>query len=964
MNANEIRNIFLDFFKSKNHTIVPSAPIVVKNDPTLMFTNAGMNQFKDYFLGNAKSPSPRIADTQKCLRVSGKHNDLEEVGIDTYHHTMFEMLGNWSFGDYFKKEAIEWAWELLTSEKYFGFDKSRLYVTIFEGDKKEKLDRDDEAFNEWKKWIAEDRILNGNKKDNFWEMGDTGPCGPCTEIHCDTRSDDDRKKIDGKTLVNASDPNVIEIWNLVFIQFNRKSDNSLEPLPAKHVDTGMGFERLVRVLQNKRSNYDTDIFQPLIKFVEEKTNIKYGANEKSDIAMRVLADHIRAVSFTIADGQIPSNTGAGYVIRRILRRAVRYYYTYLNRKKPLLNELLFVFADQMKNIFPELNAQKDFVNKVIFEEETAFLKTLNSGLQRIYNYEKEILFKQLSSKATELGVESEVNYLRNNYRYDIYFPQIEKAICACEDRDDWNDFLFKTGWDLGKADGIVLALTKFSKFCNGELNHLQGFEFFPRIINFKKIIEGKVAFELYDTFGFPIDLTELIARENGFTVDVEGFNSEMQKQKDRSRKASAIETSDWIVVNDGNKVQFVGYDNFESKAKVLKYRKQKLKDKEQIQLVIDKTPFYAESGGQIGDTGILKFANEDVEVLDTKKENDLIIHYVNKIPAEVNSLVSALVNNERRIDIRNNHSATHLLHAALRYVLGKHVQQKGSLVAPEHLRFDFSHFTKMTDDELKQVEEIVNEKIRENIPVIIKEMPKDEAIKLGAMALFGEKYGDVVRVVIIDPEYSIELCGGTHVGNTGEIGFFKITSESAIAAGIRRIEAMTGKGAEQLIQNTFHQLTTINQQLKNPKDTLAGVEKLVEENQQLKKQLEELSVKQINFTKEKLKHEIVKIKDLSFIGSIVDLSSAEELKKLAYDLKNEIDNLVFVGGISVNGKVQLCVMITDDLVKNKNLNAVQIIKSISKHINGGGGGQPFFASAGGTNPAGLQAAIDAAVEMI
>ncbi|HAN38058.1 MAG TPA: alanine--tRNA ligase, partial [Chitinophagaceae bacterium] len=708
LTAAQIRQQFLDFFASKQHDVVPSAPIVVKNDPTLLFTNAGMNQFKDYFLGNKVPANPRIADTQKCLRVSGKHNDLEEVGVDTYHHTMFEMLGNWSFGNYFKAEAIAWSWELLT--EVYQLDKDRLYVTIFEGDEKEGLPRDEEAYNEWKKWIAEDRILLGNKKDNFWEMGDTGPCGPCTEIHVDCRTPEERAAVAGKDLVNNDHPQVIEIWNNVFIQFNRLKDGSLQQLPAKHVDTGMGFERLVRVLQGKTSNYDTDVFSGTIKAIEGITSQTYTAgDDKQSVAFRVLADHIRAISFTIADGQLPSNTGAGYVIRRILRRAVRYYYSYLDYKQPLLFQLVPVLAAQFERVFPELHQQLDFVSKVVKEEEDAFLRTLEKGLKRI----NDIL-------ATE------------------------------------------------KASG------------SGSIN-------------------GKEAFELFDTYGFPIDLTRLIAQENNLQVDEPGFEAEMAQQKARSRAATAIDTEDWVTVNDVANTSFVGYHTTETTTKVAKYRKVKAKGKEAYQIVLEATPFYAESGGQVGDSGTLTIDGETITIYDTKKENNLFIHFADAIPAVLSGSVIAQVNTTRRHEITVHHSATHLMHAALRKVLGTHVAQKGSLVNEEHLRFDFSHFAKLTSEEIAQVEAIVNTKIRENVPVVIKEMSKDDAIAMGAMALFGEKYADTVRVVVIDPNYSIELCGGTHVGNTGELGFFAIKHETAVAAGVRRVEAVCGAAAEQYI---------------------------------------------------------------------------------------------------------------------------------------------------------------------
>ncbi len=869
MTSKEIRQAFLDFFKSKQHHLVPSAPMVIKNDPTLMFTNAGMNQFKDIFLGDKPTVYKRIADTQKCLRVSGKHNDLEEVGIDTYHHTMFEMLGNWSFGDYFKKESIAWAWELLT--EVYKIDKDRMYVTIFEGDDKENLERDTEAYDYWKQFIDTSRILNGNKKDNFWEMGDTGPCGPCSEIHVDIRPDEERKKIDGKTLVNASHPEVIEIWNLVFMQFNRMADGSLVKLPAQHVDTGMGFERLTRVVQNKRSNYDTDVFQPLIQFIESRCNILYGSAEQTDIAMRVMSDHIRAISFAIADGQLPSNTGAGYVIRRILRRAVRYAYSYLNFNKPILHELMLVLADQMQHVFAELHHQKEFVQRVIQEEENSFLHTLESGLKRIKNIEQE------------------------------------------------------------------LAAAK------------------------KNVIDGAVAFELYDTYGFPIDLTHLIARERNLQVDEAGFHIEMQKQKERSRKAAAVSSDDWVQVSDHNTVLFTGYDEMQSEARIVKYRKQKIKDKEQFQIVFSCTPFYAESGGQIGDTGTAVFGEETIHITDTKKENDLIVHYSSKLPSDVSAYAALRVNEARRRSIMNNHSATHLLHAALRRVLGTHVEQKGSLVAPDYLRFDFSHFSKVTDEQLAEIENIVNEKIRANIPLYEqRNIPIDDALKQGAMALFGEKYGDSVRVITFDKNYSVELCGGTHVPNTGVIGFFKITSESAVAAGVRRIEALTGEAAQQKITEAFSLIQQVNEALKSPKDVLKSIASLQDEISSLRKEVEYMQNQQVALLKEQLMQQITLINSVQVIVAETTLNSADALKKLAFDLRNETENLYFVASAVVGGKPQLCVMISDKLVKEKNLNAGAIIKSISKEIKGGGGGQVFFATAGGTDLSGIARALQLA----
>ena len=872
MTSAEIRQLYMDFFRNKGHEIVPSAPIVVKNDPTLLFTNAGMNQFKDYFLGNKLPPYPRAADTQKCLRVSGKHNDLEEVGVDTYHHTMFEMLGNWSFGDYFKKEAIAWSWELLT--EVYKIPKDRLYVTYFEGDTAENLPKDEEAFTEWSKYAAPDRILPGNKKDNFWEMGDTGPCGPCSEIHVDCRSDEERKQKSGATLVNNDDPQVIEIWNNVFMQFNRKKDGTLELLPAKHVDTGMGLERLVRVLQGKQSNYDTDIFTGTIAAVEAITKKKYDAatppSTSADwhqaVAFRVLADHIRAICFTIADGQLPSNTGAGYVIRRILRRAVRYYYSYLDYKQPLLHQLVPVLADQFKDVFPELQQQLDFVSKVVKEEEEAFLRTLEKGLKKI---------------------------------------------------DE------------------IIAATK------------------------NKTINGAAAFELYDTYGFPVDLTRLIARENNLDVDEAGFETEMKQQKDRSRAATALSAEDWMVLNENGSTSFVGYNSLQAEAKVIKYRKVTAKGKSAFQLVLSKTPFYAESGGQAGDTGTLFFEGEEVRVVDTKKENDLIIHFVEKIPTNITAIVDARVDAERRTKTAVHHSATHLLHAALRKVLGTHVAQKGSLVNDEYLRFDFSHFAKMTTEEVTKVEALVNEKIRANIPVVIKELPKDEALKLGAMALFGEKYGDVVRVVIIDPNYSVELCGGTHVGATGELGLFKIKHETAVAAGVRRIEAICGQAAEQFITDQLNQLQQVKEELKNPADLLKAVVGLMAENNELKKKLEHFENRMLVGIRNELLQKDEIINGVTFIGDIVEVSNADALKKLCFDLKNNLNDYVVVLCANIGGKPFVAIGIADTVVAARGLDAGKIIKEhVAPLIKGGGGGQKNLATAGGQNAASLQQVID------
>lgn len=881
MESNKVRQTFLDFFKSKGHQIVPSAPMVVKGDPTLMFNNSGMAPFKDIFLGNAPIKYPRVADTQKCLRVSGKHNDLEEVGVDTYHHTMFEMLGNWSFGDYFKKEAIAWAWELLT--EVYKIDKNRLYVTVFEGSPEENVPFDQEAYDTWKLYIEENRILKGNKKDNFWEMGDTGPCGPCTEIHYDGRSDEERGKIDGATLVNNDDPRVIEIWNNVFMEFMRKADGSLEKLPKQHVDTGMGFERLVRVLQNKQSNYDTDVFTPLLNKIEELSGLRYKpedeANHKKqlviNIAMRVIADHIRTISFSIADGQLPSNTGAGYVIRRILRRAIRYGYQSLNIKEPFMYRIVPTLANQLGEQFPELISQKLLIEKVIKEEEQAFYKTLEVGLKRI--------------------------------------------------------------------DQVCIELT----------NAKTG-----------KVIDGKIVFELYDTFGFPVDLTSLIARGYDLSIDEIGFNKYLDEQKNRSRAATVVDTDDWVNIikaTDENIItEFVGYDELECDTQIVRYRKVKAKNKEQFQIVLTKTPFYAESGGQVGDSGTLENINEKIHITDTKKENGVIIHFCEKLPENVNANFTAKVNKSTRSLTENNHSATHLLHAALRQVLGTHVEQKGSLVNDEHLRFDFSHFSKITDEELHQIEKIVNTKIRENIQSNIQLMGIEDAKKTGAMALFGEKYGDVVRVVEFDKNYSIELCGGTHVKATGQIGYFKITSESAVAAGIRRIEAVTAIKAEEFFNNQLALLHEVKVILKNNKDVVRSLSNLVEENSELHKQVQALYKEKAQNIKQDLLKKVQNKNGINFIAEKITFDSAEEIKNMLFEIRNQVDNCVCVLGAEVKGKPSISVIIDDNLVKDKNLNAGNIIKDLAKEINGGGGGQPFYAQAGGSKLEGLNTAIEKA----
>ena len=872
MTSSEIRKTFLDFFHSKQHTIVPSAPIVVKGDPTLMFTNAGMNQFKDWFLGNQPAKYRRVADTQKCLRVSGKHNDLEEVGVDTYHHTMFEMLGNWSFGDptdpkagYFKKEAIAWAWELLT--EVYKLPKDRLYVTVFEGDKNENLLFDEESSNCWKQHLDHSRILMGNKKDNFWEMGDTGPCGPCSEIHVDLRNEEERKQTDGKLLVNTGHPLVIEIWNNVFMEFNRKADGTLEKLPARHVDTGMGFERLCMAIQQKKSNYDTDIFQPTINYIEAMSGIKYGSNEQTDIAMRVLSDHIRAIAFTIADGQLPSNNKAGYVIRRILRRAVRYSFTYLNFKTPFIHRLTPLLADQFKDVFPELFEQKDFVQKVIKEEEQSFLRTLETGIRRFDQYNKSV-------------------------------------------------------------------------------------------------IDGEFAFELYDTYGFPIDLTQLIARERNMQVDMNGFNQCLEQQKERSRAASAVDAEDWVIL-ENSESKFIGYDNTTAEVIIIKYRKVKSKNKEQYQLVFNQTPFYAESGGQVGDTGYIQNEKEKIFITDTQKENNQIIHLSDKLPVDLQADFIATVNNSRRRKITANHSATHLMHAALKQVLGNHVVQKGSLVNEEHTRFDFAHFAKVSDEDITNIEQLVNEKIRENIALDERRnVPIEEAKSMGATALFGEKYGEYVRVIIFDPAYSMELCGGTHVSATGEIGLFKIISESAVAAGVRRIEAITSIKAEEYINNQLRQLNTIKSELKNPKDIVVRVKELLSENEILQKQIESYVHEKAQRIKAELLKKVRLQNNINVIAQKIDLANADAIKNISFELRNQLPDSFILLASESDGKAMLSLIISDQLVQSGKLNATTIIRSISKHIQGGGGGQPFYATARGKNPAGIDAAIEEALKMI
>lgn len=857
MNAQQIRQKFLDYFATKAHHIVSSAPMVVKDDPTLMFTNAGMNQFKDIFLGNSPVKFPRIANSQKCLRVSGKHNDLEEVGHDTYHHTMFEMLGNWSFGDYFKEEAIAWAWELLTEE--FKIDKDRLYVTIFGGDAGDNLSEDTEALEFWKKWISPDRILRGNKKDNFWEMGDTGPCGPCSEIHVDIRNDEDRKAIDGKTLVNESHPLVIEIWNLVFMQYNRMANGSLQSLPAKHVDTGMGFERLCMVLQGKQSNYDTDVFQPVIQKISALCEIKYGESSKADVAMRVVADHVRAIAFAIADGQLPSNNKAGYVIRRILRRAVRYGYTFLNLNEPFIYKLIPVLKDHLGSYFTELSAQQSLIEKVIAEEEGSFLRTLSHGINKFNQY-----------------------------------------VAANE----------------------------------GE-----------------KIIKGDFAFELYDTYGFPIDLTSLMAREAGLDVDMEGFSKGLELQKERSRKDASQETGDWVILIDAAEERFVGYDTLETKTRITRYRKVTAKGKEIWQIALETTPFYAESGGQVGDCGYIEVKGEKINVTDTRKENNLIIHLADKLPAYPEAEVKAVVSAEARQNTANNHSATHLMHHALRNVLGKHVEQKGSYVGPDYLRFDFSHFQKLSNEEIKEIEKQVNEMIRLNSPLDEhRSVPVEEARNAGALALFGEKYGDKVRTIRFGN--SIELCGGTHAASTGQIGMFKIISESAIAAGVRRIEAITAARAEEFFNKQNLLIQEIKELVKNPVDPLRGIKNLLDENIKLKHQIELMKAEKARELFTKLLAGAEDINGLKFIAHNLEIDPAVA-KDLAFKLIAAENNLIVVLGTDYDKKPGLIVAVSEQLSADGKYNAVSIIKELAKEIKGGGGGQPHIATAGGKDLSGL-----------
>ncbi|WP_130736108.1 alanine--tRNA ligase [Flavobacterium sp. J27] len=877
MKSQDIRKAYLQFFESKGHLIVPSAPIVLKDDPTLMFNNSGMAQFKEYFLGNGTPKSKRIADTQKCLRVSGKHNDLEDVGFDTYHHTMFEMLGNWSFGDYFKKEALPWAWEFLT--EILKLDKDRLYVSVFEGNEDENVPFDQEAFDIWKQFVSEDRIILGNKKDNFWEMGEQGPCGPCSEIHIDLRSDEERAKVAGRDLVNADHPQVVEIWNNVFMEFNRKADGSLEKLPAQHVDTGMGFERLCMAMQGVTSNYDTDVFTPLISKVEAITGLKYTANnqqpttnnqEKTNIAIRVIVDHVRAVAFAIADGQLPSNNGAGYVIRRILRRAIRYGFTFLDTKEPFIYQLVEVLANQMGEFFPEIKKQQVLVTNVIREEEASFLRTLEQGLQLLE---------------------------------------------------------------------AVITETK------------------------GKEVSGVKAFELYDTFGFPKDLTALILKEKGMTYNEVEFEVELKKQKDRSRAASEVSTDDWKILVEGNTETFIGYDQTENEVKITRIRKvDSKKDGILYQIVLDATPFYPEGGGQVGDKGTLVSANETIEIIDTKKENNLILHIAKQLPENVNASFVAKVNTDLRTASSKNHSATHLMHLALRTILGTHVEQKGSLVNPNYLRFDFSHFSKVTEEELRQVEAFVNQRIQEHIPLIERRsIPIQQALDEGAMALFGEKYGDNVRAIKFGD--SMELCGGIHVSNTADIWYFKIISEGAVAAGIRRIEAITGDAVKDFFATQENTLAEIKESLKNPQDVLKAVSSLQEDNAKLKKQVEQLLKDKAKGLKGELEAQIKEVNGVQFLATQVDLD-ATGAKDLGYELGNNKTNLFLVLATASEDKPMLTCYISKELVADKGLNAGQVVRELGKYIQGGGGGQPFFATAGGKNVDGITEALEKAITFI
>ncbi len=871
MQVSEIRKSFLEFFKSKGHHIVSSAPMIVKDDPTLMFTNAGMNQFKDIFLGHKSIKNSRVTNAQKCLRVSGKHNDLDVVGHDTYHHTMFEMLGNWSFGDYFKKEAIDWAWEYLT--EILKIDKDRLYASVFEGSEEDDLKKDTEAFDYWKKWLPESHIVEGNKKDNFWEMGDVGPCGPCSEIHIDLRPQAERDAVDGSGLVNADHPEVIEVWNLVFIQYNRKATGKLELLGNRFVDTGMGFERLCRIVQNKSSNYETGVFKPILEKISELSGVKYGANSDTDAAMQVVADHVRTVAFSISDGQLPSNNKAGYVIRRILRRAVRYSYTFLNAKEPFIYQLVPTLIHVMADAYPELEAQKGLIEKVIKEEEASFLKTLATG----------------------------INMLNK-----------------------------------------IIEETKNNEY---------------------KVVSGKVAFELYDTYGFPLDLIELILKEEDLVINRREFEEEMNAQKNRARNATAIETDDWIILRQDDEEEFMGYDYLETEVKITKYRKVKSKNRELFQLVFDITPFYGESGGQIGDIGYIESDDERIDIVDTKKENNLIVHIANKLPENIEATFNAVVDKEYRQNIANNHTSTHLLHYALRRVLGEHVEQKGSFVHSDYLRFDFSHFQKVADEELAEVGKIVNRNIRKNFSLEeFRSVPYGKALELGAVALFGEKYGDVVRAVKFGD--SIELCGGTHVKATGEIGYLKIFSESSVAAGVRRIEAVSGEKADEIIRSQFIIFKELQNLFKNHSDIKKNVESVIEENTIMNSEISSLRQSVMSIEVKNMEDDAEVVGGVKVVDSRVKPIIAPVLKDFAFKVRKDLGNVVAILGADVKGKPQLSVIIADNLVKERGINASEIVREAARHMQGGGGGQPFFATAGGKNLDGLDEAIKVAKSIV
>ncbi|MFT5724614.1 MAG: alanyl-tRNA synthetase [Bacteroidia bacterium] len=997
MTSKEVRNAFLNFFKSKGHKVVPSAPIVVKNDPTLMFTNAGMNQFKDYFLGNKPATDVRVVDTQKCLRVSGKHNDLEEVGVDTYHHTMFEMLGNWSFGDYFKEDTIAWAWELLT--EVYKLDKNRLYVTVFEGDDSDGVGPDVESEDIWKKYIDADRIIRCDKTDNFWEMGEIGPCGSCSEIHMDLRPQAEIDKQSGKGLVNKDHPQVIELWNLVFMEFNRKADRSLEALPAKHVDTGMGLERVVRAVSLQNSNYDTDLFMDTIRDLETISGKKFGQYEPTDIAFRVIADHIRALAFCIADGQLPSNTGAGYVLRRILRRAVRYGYSFLDFKEPFMFKTIDKLANQFKGVFDELPKQKDFVAKVIEQEEASFLNTLATGLGLLENYVGHTVLDKLIKYFEYYEVDvrrceiypklgkfvNTKEYLHLNEKYHkltgkgIYFKQINHAIMFVDNVN------LETNTSSSINLNLVIEGKEISVKCFMWASNIEMYSGRDLNIMIKKVksnytyknqkdltfpvkqIGREFAFELYDTFGFPIDLTQLIASEKGMTVDMAGYDQALAEQKARSKADAVKETGDWHLILSDEKEEFVGYDYTESKVKITRHRTLTVKGKEKFQITFNITPFYAESGGQVGDTGVLvgEQNGEKIVVLDTQKENDLIVHVVDQLPQVADQIFNASIHLKNRKNTQKNHSATHLLHAALKQVLGDHVAQKGSLVDPKKLRFDFSHFAKVTDEELLEIEHIVNHKVAESIPLDEKRnVPYDIAIDSGVTALFGEKYGDVVRVITFGDGFSKELCGGTHVSNTGDIGRFKFLHESSVAAGVRRVEAITGAEAEAYFDTKLDVLKEVEALLGHPKDLVKQVQSLLKENKASATKLEAVSKIQLGQLKTDLQSKVSSQSGVNVLIEQVQADSPAGIKDVLFQLRNEFDNLFATVVADIDGKPSISIMISDALVKEKGWNAGQLIREWAKEVKGGGGGQPFFAQAGGADVSGLSKVLELALGFV